>query len=208
MLDKSALTLLKPNIQIYRLRICMNNTTAVRTLAAIVVVVVLIFTSGSLAAAALSTPQPQNLICTRLANNATCSHEGIISATTQIPLPMPQQLQPPAALAITRHVIEDIVATISAKDFSIGASGTNVSPQSSFQGAQSPGTATTAVTSKPGTFPVALLQQTNATTITAVADHNKCSSGGDIITCAYIQETHYPAKDTKTTPFVLPIPFP
>jgi hypothetical protein len=131
------------------------------------------------------------------------------AAATQIPLPMPQQLQPPAALAITRHVIDDIVATISAKDFSIGASGTNVSPQSSF-----PGATTVTVTSKPGTFPVALLQQANATTITAnattitaVADHNKCS-GGDIITCAYIQETHYPAKDTTTTPFVLPIPFP
>jgi len=189
----------------------MNNTTAIRTLAAIVVVVVvLIFASGSLAAATSSSPipQPQNLICAHTSNNATCTKEEIISTTaTQIPLPMPQQLQPPAALAITRHVIEDIVATISAKDFSIGASGTNVWPQSSFQGAQSLGTATTAVTSKPGTFPVALLlQQANATTITAVADHNKCS-GGDNITCAYIQETHYPAKDT-TTPFVLPIPFP
>ena len=189
----------------------MNNTTAIRALTTIVVVVVFIFTSGSLAAATSSspTPQPQNLICAHTSNNATCTKEGIISTTaTQIPLPMPQQVPPPAALAITRHVIEDIVATISAKDFSIGASGTNVSPQSSFQGVQSPGTATTAVTSKPGTFPVALLlQQTNATTITAVADHNKCSTGGDIITCAYIQETHYPAKDT-TTPFVLPIPFP
>jgi hypothetical protein len=189
----------------------MNNTTTISTLAAIVVVVVvvLIFTSGSLAAAVTSssTPQPQNLICTHTSNNATCTKEGIISTTaTQIPLPMPQQLQPPAVLAITRHVIEDIVATISAKDFSIGASGTDVSPQSSFSGAQSTGTATTAVTSKSGTFPVELLQQTNATTIPAVADHNKCS-GSDIITCAYIQETHYPAKDT-TTPFVLPIPFP
>ena len=191
----------------------MNNTTAIRILAAIVVVVII--TAGSLVAAAAtssSTPQPQNLICAHTSNNATCTKEGIISTTAiQIPLPMPQtQLQPPAALAITRHVIEDIVATISAKDFSIGASGTNVSPQRSFPSAQSPGTATTAttaVTSKPGTFPVALLQQTNATTITAVADHNKCSSGGDIITCAYIQETHYPAKDT-TTPFVLPKPFP
>jgi hypothetical protein len=197
----------------------MNNTATIRT-PAIVVAVVLIFTEGTLAAAAAatssSTPQPQNLICTYPANNATCSHEGIMSTTTtaQIPLPMPQQLQPPAVLAITRHVIDDIVATISAKDFSIGASGTNVSPQSSFQGAQSPGT-DTAVTPKPGTFPVALLQQANATTITAnattitavAADHNKCS-GGDIITCAYIKETHYPAKDTTTTPFVLPIPFP
>ena len=150
----------------------MNNTATIRTLSAIVVVVVFIFASGSLAAATSSSPipQPQNLICAHTSNNATCTKEGIISTTTQIPLPMPQQLQPPAALAITRHVIEDIVATISAKDFSIGASGTNVSPQSSFQGAQSPGTATTAVTSKPGTFPVALLlQQANATTITAVA---------------------------------------
>ena len=191
----------------------MNNTTAIRTLAAIVVVVVvLIFTAGSLAAAtsSSSTPQPQNLICTHTGYNATCSQGGIMSTTTtaQIPLPMPQQPQPPAALAITRHVIDDIVATISAKDFSIGASSTNVSPQSSFQGAQSPGT-DIAVTPKPGTFPVALLQQANATTITPVADHNKCSSGGgDIIICAYIKETHYPAKDTTTTPFVLPIPFP
>jgi hypothetical protein len=143
----------------------MNNTTTISTLAAIVVVVVLIFTSGSLAAAVTSssTPQPQNLICAHTSNNATCTKEGIISTATQIPLPMPQQLQPPAALAITRHVIEDIVATISTKDFSIGASGTNVSPQSSFLGPN------TAVTSKPGTFPVALLQQANATTITANA---------------------------------------
>jgi hypothetical protein len=192
----------------------MNNTTAIRTLAAIVVVVavVLIFTAGSLAAAATSSPTPQlqNLICTHTGYNATCSQGRIMSTTTttQIPLPMPQQLQPPAALAITRHVIDDIVATISAKDLSIGASGTNVSPQSSFQGAQTPGT-DAAVTSKPGTFPVALLQQANATIITittAVADHHKCS-GGDIITCTHNEETHYPAKDT-TTPFVLPIPFP
>jgi hypothetical protein len=183
----------------------MNNTTAIRALAAIMVVVVLIFTAGSLAAATSSpTPQPpQNLICTYPANNATCSHEGIISTTTQIPLPTTQQTQPqaPAALTITRHVIDDIVGTISAKDFSISASGTNISPQSSFP------SATTAVPSKPGTFPVALLQQANTTTITtAVADHNKCS-GGDIITCTHNEETHYPAKDT-TTPFVLPIPFP
>jgi hypothetical protein len=187
----------------------MNNTTAIRDLAAIVVVVVLIFTAGSLAAAtSSSTPQPQNLICAHTSNNATCTKEGIISTATQIPLPMPQQLQPPAALAITRYVIDDIVATISAKDLSIGASGTNVSPQSSFQGAQTPGT-DAAATSKPGTFPVALLQQANATIITittAVADHHKCS-GGDIITCTHNEETHYPAKDT-TTPFVLPIPFP
>jgi hypothetical protein len=194
----------------------MNNTAIISTLSAIVVaVVVLIFTEGSLAAAAAAatsslTPQLQNLTCTHTDNSAACSQWGIMSTTTiQIPLPMPQsQPQPPAALAITRHVIDDIVATISVKDFSIGASGTNVSPQSSYLGA------TTTVTSKPGTFPVALLQQANANTITAnatttiaVADHNKCSGGGDIITCAYIQETHHPAKDT-TTPFVLPIPFP
>jgi hypothetical protein len=192
----------------------MNNTAIISTLAAIVAAaVVLIFTEGTLAAAAAAvtspTPQPQNLICTHPANNATCSHEAIISTATQIPLPTsPQQPQPqaPAALAIIKHVIDDIVETISAKDFTSSASGTNVSPQSSFQGAQSPGT-DTAVTPKPGTFPVALLQQANATTITAVAaDHNKCS-GGDIITCAYIKETHHPAKDT-TMPFILPIPFP
>jgi hypothetical protein len=188
----------------------MNNTAIISTLSTIVVVVII--TVGSLAAAAAATssftPQLQNMICTHTDDNATCSQGGIMSTTTTlIPLPMPQQLQPPAALAITRHVIDDIVATISAKGFSIGASGTNVSPQSSF-----PGTTTT-VTSKPGTFPIALLQQANdntitanATTITAVADHNKCS-GGDIVTCTYIQESHHPAKDT-TTPFVLPIPFP
>ena len=70
----------------------MNNTTAIRTLAAVVVVVVvLIFTSGSLAAATSSpTPQSQNLICAHTSNNATCTKEGIISTTTQIPLPMPQ----------------------------------------------------------------------------------------------------------------------
>ena len=82
----------------------MNNTTAIRTLAAIVVAVVLIFTAGSLAAATSSpTPQPQNLICAHTSNNATCTKEGIISTTTtQIPLPMPQtQLQPPVALVIS-----------------------------------------------------------------------------------------------------------
>jgi hypothetical protein len=188
----------------------MNNTAIISTLSAIVVVVII--KVGSLAAAAAATssftPQLQNMICTHTDDNATCSQGGIMSTTTTlIPLPMPQQLQPPAALAITRHVIDDIVATISAKGFSIGASGTNVSPQSSFPGA------TTTVTSKPGTFPIALLQQANdntitanAITFTAVADHNKCS-GGDIVTCTYIQESHHPAKDT-TTPFVLPIPFP
>ena len=178
----------------------MNNTTTISTLAAIVVVVVvLIFSSGSLAAAALSTPQPQNLICTRLANNATCSHEGIISATTQIPLPIPQQ-QPSATLTIIKHVINDIVGTIFAKDFTSSAGGTNVSSQSSF-----PGVITTTVTLKPGTFPVELLQQANATIV--IADHNKCSSSSDIVNCTHNKETHHPTKDT-TTPFVLPIPFP
>jgi hypothetical protein len=174
----------------------MNNTTTISTLAAIVVVV-LIFTSGSLAAAALSTPQPQNLICTRLANNATCSHEGIISATTQIPLPIPQQ--PSATLTIIKHVINDIVGTIFAKDFTSSAGGTNVSSQSSF-----PGVITTTVTLKPGTFPVELLQQANIAP--AAPDHYKCSSD-DIITCTHDKEIHHSAKDT-TTPFVLPIPFP
>ena len=63
------------------------------------------------------------------------------------------------------------------------------------------------VTLKPGIFPAVLLQPANATTTgaTAVADHNKCSSG-DIITCIHNKETHHPAKDT--IPFVLPIPFP
>jgi hypothetical protein len=182
----------------------MNNTTAIRTLAAIVVVV-LIFTSGSLAAAVTSssTPQPQNLICTHLGNNATCSHEGIISTATQIPLPMPQQLQPPATLTIIKHVINDIVGTIFAKDFTSSAGGTNVSSQSSFPGV----TTTTTVTLKPGTFPVELLQQANiATAASAVSDHDKCSSD-DIITCTHDKEIHHSAKDT-TTPFVLPIPFP
>ena len=182
----------------------MNNTATISTLAAVVVVVVvLIFTSGSLAAAALSTLQPQNLICTRLANNATCSHEGIISATTQIPLPIPQQLQPSATLTIIKHVINDIVGAIFAKDFTSSAGGgTNVSSQSSF-----PGITTATVTLKPGTFPVELLQQANiATAASAVPDHNKCRSD-DIITCTHDKEIHHPAKDT-TTPFVLPIPFP
>ena len=176
----------------------MNNTTTIRDLA--VVVVVLIFTTGSLSAAAAAfTPQPHNLICTHPGNNATCSQEKIISTTTQIPLPTPRAS---ATLTIIKDVINDIVGTIFAKDFTSSASGNNVSPQSSFPGAQSPGTA---VTLKPGTFPVVLLQQANATTTTAVADHNKCSSG-DIITCVHNKETHHPAKDT--TPFVLPIPFP
>ena len=185
----------------------MNNTTTIRALTVVAIVVVLIFTAGSLvtggtlAAATSSTPQPQNLICTHSGNNATCSQGGIIPATTtQIPLPTPTQ--PSATLTIIKHVINDIVGTIFAKDFTSSAGGTNVSPQRSF-----PGVTTTTVTLKPGTFPVALLQQANATTAPAVPDHNKCSSGGDIITCAYIQGTHYPAKDA-TTPFVLPIPFP
>ena len=169
----------------------MNNTTTIRTLMATIVVIVLNLTAGSLVAVAArssssSTPQPQNAICTDLGNNVTCSQGGIISNTTQIPLPTaPPQPQPSAILTIIKHVINDIVGTISAKDFTSSASGTNVSPQSSFPGAQSPGT-TTAV----------------------VPDHNKCSSGGDIITCTHNnKETHHSAKDT-TTPFVLPIPFP
>ena len=184
----------------------MNNATTVRALAAIViVVVVLIFTTGSLAAAATSSsfaPQPQNLTCTHPDNNASCSQEGIIS-TTQISLPILQP-QSSATLTIIKDVINDIVGTIFAKDFTSNASGSNVSPQSSFPGARFPNAAVT----MPGTFPVVLSQQANATTTTAnavaAADHNKCSSD-DIITCTP-KETHHPAKDT--IPFVLPIPFP
>jgi hypothetical protein len=101
-----------------------------------------------------------------------------------------------------KHVINDIVGTIFAKDFMSSASDSNVSSQSSFPGARFPNAA---VTLKPGTFPVVLSQQANAT-ITAVvaADHNKCNSD-DIITCTP-KETHHPAKDT--TPFDLPLPFP
>jgi len=183
----------------------MNNTTTIRALI-VIVVVVLIFTAGSLviaaAASSSSTLQPQNLICTHSGNNATCIQEGIISATTQIPLPTPQQQQPqppPATLTVIKHVINDIVGTIFAKDFTSSAGGTNVSSQSSF-----PGVITTTVTLKPGTFPVELLQQANIAP--AAPDHDKCSSD-DIITCTHDKEIHHSAKDT-TTPFVLPIPFP
>jgi hypothetical protein len=184
----------------------MNNATTMRALSVIVVVVVvLIFTTGSLAASSSSSfaPQPQNLTCTHPGNNASCSQEKIIS-TTQISLPI---LQPQSSATLTniKHVINDIVGTIFAKDFTSSASDSNVSPQSSFPGAQSPGTT---VTLKPGTFPVVLSQQANATTtanaVVAVADHNKCSSD-DIIACTR-KETHHPAKDT--TPFDLPLPFP
>jgi hypothetical protein len=126
---------------------------------------------------------------------------GSLAAATPSPTP-----QPSATLTNIKHVINDIVGTIFAKDFMSSASGSNVSSQSSFPGAQSPGTTT--VTLKPGTFPVVLSQQANATTTTAnavaAADHNKCSSD-DIITCTP-KETHHPAKDT--TPFDLPLPFP
>jgi hypothetical protein len=182
----------------------MNNTTTIRALTAIVVVVII--TAGSLVAAAAtssssSTLQPQNLICTHSGNNATCIQEGIIPATTQIPLPTPQQQPqpPPATLTVIKHVINDIVGTIFAKDFTSSAGSTNVSPQSSFLGA-------TTVTLKPANFSGPLLQQANATIVVA-ADHNKCSSSGDIVNCTHNKETHYPAKDT-TTPLVLPIPFP
>jgi hypothetical protein len=180
-----------------------------RALSVIVIVVVLIFTTGSSSSSAATSssfaPQPQNLTCTHPDNNASCSQEGIIS-TTQISLPL---LQPQSSATLTniKHVINDIVGTIFAKDFTSSASDSNVSPQSSFPGAQSPGTTT--VTLNPGTFPAVLSQQANATTTTAVvvvaaADHNKCSSD-DIITCTP-KETHHPAKDT--TPFDLPLPFP
>jgi hypothetical protein len=107
-------------------------------------------------------------------------------------------------LTIIKDIINDIVGTIFAKDFTSNASGSNVSPQSSFPGARFPNAAVT----MPGTFPVVLLQQANSTTTAtsaAIADHNKCSSG-DIITCIHNKENHHPAKDT--IPFVLPIPFP
>jgi hypothetical protein len=174
-----------------------------RALSVIVIVVVLIFTTGSLAAATSSSfaSQPQNLTCTHPGNNASCSQEKIIS-TTQISLPI---LQPQSSATLTniKHVINDIVGTIFAKDFTSSASDSNVPPQSSFPGAQSP---SATVTLKPGTFPVVLSQQANATTTTAVvaADHNKCSSD-DIIACTP-KETHHPAKDP--TPFDLPLPFP
>jgi hypothetical protein len=185
----------------------MNNTTTIRTLMATIVVVVLNLTATSLVAVAArssSTPQPQNVICTtHPGNNATCSQERIISYITQIPLPTAPP-QPSAILTIIKHVINDIVGTISVKDITSSASGTNVSPQSSFPGARFPNAT---VTLKPGIFPVVLLQQANSTTTAvAAADHNKCSSG-NIIICIHNKETHHPAKDT-TTPFVLPIPFP
>jgi hypothetical protein len=177
---------------------------------ATIVVIVLNLTAGSLVAVATtttssSTPQPQNVICTtHPGNNATCSQERIISYITPIPLPTAPQPQPSAILTIIKHVINDIVGTISVKDITSSASGTNVSPQSSFPGARFPNAT---VTLKPGIFPVVLLQQANSTTTAiAAADHNKCSSG-NIIICIHNKETHHPAKDT-TTPFVLPIPFP
>jgi hypothetical protein len=117
-------------------------------------------------------------------------------AAAATPSPTPQ---PSATLTIIKDVINDIVGTIFAKDFTTSAGSTNVSPQSSFPGA------TTTVTLKPANFLAPLLQQTNATIVTA--DHNKCSSGGDIVNCTHNKETHHPTKDT-TTPFVLPIPFP
>jgi hypothetical protein len=87
--------------------------------------------------------------------------------------------QSSATLTNIKDIINDTVGTIFAKDFTSSACGNNVSPQSSFPSANT-------VTLKPGTFPVVLLRQVNSTTTgaTAVADHNKCSSG-DIITCIY-----------------------
>jgi hypothetical protein len=57
------------------------------------------------------------------------------------------------------------------------ASDSNVSPQGSFPGARFPNTT---VTLKPGTFPVVLSQQANATTtvVVAAADHNFCPGTG------------------------------
>jgi hypothetical protein len=136
-------------------------------------------------------------VCTHPGNNAICSQEGIMSATTaSVPLPTPQQphSQASAALAIIRHVIDDIIGTI----FTSSAGGTNVSPQISFPSAQSPGAiTTTAVTLKPGISSITLLlQQANATAATA-AYHNKCSGGGDIITCTYNKDAVCQSFDTK-----------
>jgi hypothetical protein len=182
----------------------MNNATTIRALATVIVVVVLIFTTTALAAATTSSSsasQPHNLICIHPGNTTTCSQERIISTTTQIPLPTPSPVpQPSTTLTIIKDVINEIFGNIFAKDFTISTSGNNLSPQSSFTDARFP---SATVTLKPGTFPVVLLQQANST-VTATADHNKCS-GDDIITCTN-KETHHPAKDT--IPFVLPIPFP
>jgi hypothetical protein len=161
---------------------------------------------GVLSCHTIYTLLPCRSICGlfEFSNNATCSQERIISYITQIPLPTAPS-QPSAILTIIKHVINDIVGTISVKDITSSASNSNVSPQSSFPGARFPNAT---VTLKPGIFPVVLLQQANSTTtaVAAAADHNKCSSG-DIIICIHNKETHHPAKDT-TTPFVLPIPFP
>jgi hypothetical protein len=64
--------------------------------------------------------------------------------------------QSSATLTNIKDIINDTVGTIFAKDFTSSASGNNVSPQSSFPGAQSPDNT---VTLKPGTFPVVLSQQ-------------------------------------------------
>jgi hypothetical protein len=133
-------------------------------------------------------------VCTHPGNNAICSQEGIMSATTaSVPLPTPQQphSQASAALAIIRHVLDDIIGTI----FTSSAGGTNVSPQRSFPSAQSPGattTTTTTVTLKPGISSIALLlQQANATAATTAAYHNKCSGGVVISLPARIIKMRY-----------------
>ena len=141
----------------------MNNATTIRALGAVIVVVVLIFTTGSLAIATTSSsaPQPHNLISIHPGNNTTCSQKRIISTTTQIPLPTPSPIpQPSTTLTIIKDIINDIVGTIFAKDFTSSASDSNVSPQSSFPGARF----SSATVTMPGTFPVVLLQQTNSTT--------------------------------------------
>ena len=56
-----------------------------------------------------------------------------------------------AHLTVIIHVINDNGGTSAAKDFTISVSGTNVSPQGSFQGAESPGTT---LTLSPGSFSV------------------------------------------------------
>jgi hypothetical protein len=56
-----------------------------------------------------------------------------------------------AHLTVIKHVINDNGGTRTSKDFTISVSGNNVSPQSTFAGAESPGTS---VTLSPGSFSV------------------------------------------------------
>jgi Prealbumin-like fold domain len=84
---------------------------------------------------------------TRLA----ASNVATISITVGSISPPPPPPPTPAHLTVIKHVINDNGGTNAAKDFTISVSGTNVSPQGSFPGAESPGTT---VTLNPGTFSV------------------------------------------------------